>query len=1089
MPINRDTFLGCGIQSFNTTLGWGSEPTQLSATLIEDSLFGDVFTPVAPGSVQIFSFNGFIVRGLIQNWKYSQSTSGRVYNVTLTDPRAILENVTLILTNYSGAVSVVSNLVNVYKYWNDTLGFGGSLLNENGTPYKKIRDAASAIINASAATPHGWRIKLGGTLFTINLNGLPILPDDFRIPGDSISLMDFISEVCNAAAADFFFALDVGNVITLHTISRTTQPVFGLLSAYINSLPEVISAETGFEFRNEITSKFMLGAPKQDMYFQSYSDEGTPSDYTDDLIWPYWDTVRPGYPGVGNVVVGSEINDQHYFEQDARFLNLNFPGVVVDSYLMCVGELRAALESQASWEFYLWSRNYENVGDYPTSIWYKNRATNLQLIGNVSADFSKFLGTKPIVLGQLSNFDKKQIERSSLSLNTEHEEEIKRLYEYVRHFAGEYYGRKFMVRIPDINARYDSTTQKTYYNYEPVGYGFLDESTWPTAVSTNYLPADINPLLNENGQIQAYCRFDGAAYLDFTEVSPGDVIYNSAGTSAFVKCRVEPGVYFVDRSTLHSPRAVISLSGPVRLKPIGSGTNFWGNVGQLLTKATLGLTPGGSSITDEEKTNIIQQYGLDIVGMGLKGMAVMPTMAAVPLLSNLDRYGPWGYAGVNGKTEFEIDNDLSPWACGGFTSMNAMAYAKVNTAYSNMLESEFGSFEVPGVPTFDLGAVLIGGGPYVTDIQCSVGQEGVTTRYLLSTWSPRFGVASKLQEERLRKLNRNIQQQKAWNRTIVRKFEQAKPPRDENGYIVLEEKTGRRANHSSHAMIVGENVERPDGSGYYANVMIQPGYLTTAQMHPDAYAKKAACSLDTLFRPFSTNKNLPRNSGGPDDFPLAHFNEIELNAEEPNAYNLNPYKTGFDMGVVNRGSVYPDNLAIPLDGYDGSNDYRALALKGPLVITGYGYDTEGNPVPNLHDPVWNSSVFEASGYSPTHFHPEYLSRPNLWPVGPLDARWDYDRQIWVAGGEGGCKIVQILNGPSGDFPNQPGTNVYYAREYTATFNNQQGMSVFGSGVHLSGTNNYFYVGNFRSNIVVEGQFYEANKIKGKYYIDNQAVFL
>jgi hypothetical protein len=96
----------------------------------------------------------------------------------------------------------------------------------------------------------------------------------------------------------------------------------------------------------------------------------------------------------------------------------------------------------------------------------------------------------------------------------------------------------------------------------------------------------------------------------------------------------------------------------------------------------------------------------------------------------------------------------------------------------------------------------------------------------------------------------------------------------------------------------------------------------------------------------------------------------------------------------------------------------------------------------------------------------------------------------VAGGGGGTKIVEILTGPSGNFPNTPTKNVYYTRVHTPSFPATEWFPISGTAyVTLTPTSEYIYVGNFRSNIVVAGQFYEANKINGKYYIDNQAVFL
>jgi hypothetical protein len=48
---------------------------------------------------------------------------------------------------------------------------------------------------------------------------------------------------------------------------------------------------------------------------------------------------------------------------------------------------------------------------------------------------------------------------------------------------------------------------------------------------------------------------------------------------------------------------------------------------------------------------------------------------------------------------------------------------------------------------------------------------------------------------------------------------------------------------------------------------------------------------------------------------------------------------------------------------------------------------------------WNKISNKKSKF----FHPKWGERPDLWPVGPIDLRWDNERKVWDAGGGGGCK--------------------------------------------------------------------------------------
>jgi len=124
---------------------------------------------------------------------------------------------------------------------------------------------------------------------------------------------------------------------------------------------------------------------------------------------------------------------------------------------------------------------------------------------------------------------------------------------------------------------------------------------------------------------------------------------------------------------------------------------------------------------------------------------------------------------------------------------------------------------------------------------------------------------------------------------------------------------------------------------------------------------------------------------------------------------------------------------------------RFFGLRGPLMMHGWGYDTEGYPVPNAADEPLEIDnygrpkrfILTASGtndltkdgaFLPTsnnllgdiigkgykkdgnewvktkskYFHLNWAERPDLWPVGPIDVRWDNDRRVWSASG-GGCE--------------------------------------------------------------------------------------
>lgn len=77
---------------------------------------------------------------------------------------------------------------------------------------------------------------------------------------------------------------------------------------------------------------------------------------------------------------------------------------------------------------------------------------------------------------------------------------------------------------------------------------------------------------------------------------------------------------------------------------------------------------------------------------------------------------------------------------------------------------------------------------------------------------------------------------------------------------------------------------------------------------------------------------------------------------------------------------------------------RGVGLKTPLILSGWGYDIEGNPVP-------------ADTGDSTIFASEAFRDPSLWKSGPLDVRWDDDRKVWTFdnGGVSNSGTTSILD--------------------------------------------------------------------------------
>ena len=270
--------------------------------------------------------------------------------------------------------------------------------------------------------------------------------------------------------------------------------------------------------------------------------------------------------------------------------------------------------------------------------------------------------------------------------------------------------------------------------------------------------------------------------------------------------------------------------------------------------------------------------------------------------------------------------------------------------------------------------------------------------------------------------------------------------------------------------MIGGQVVGSSG-GYSANVASQNPYNTIGQVSND-YDKKGAMSYDGLYRPYSTN---PGASG------IAHFESPTGSGyTEPDVNHLNPFISGHDIQsvIVDTPSGLPEDIVIPNLGYYPEY-YRPIAFKGPMVLCGWGIDIDGNPVPAK--PL-------ASGETEVQYVDNYLQRSDLWKTGPIDIRWDDDRKVWVTGGTGGAKLVQVLDdgivAPSGAPSIYSYKKVYKCRVVDVDFDESAN-----SDVSLDYTDNYIYAGNFRDISILTNKLYLVNKIGGKYLIDSEAGFV
>jgi len=563
------------------------------------------------------------------------------------------------------------------------------------------------------------------------------------------------------------------------------------------------------------------------------------------------------------------------------------------------------------------------------------------------------------VLGKL-RVDKIALKRRTMLKKDEvMQEALASVYEFVRGYATEYYGRKFMVRIPFVYSKVDSETGSITTSLEPTDSGFVEESLFAQAVGNGLLPFDINKVSDQNNKITAFVRFNRDIELDVSRLNDEDYIVS--GTWLFVKCTVEPNIVYLNSSTGYSPRVVITLPGAIVNSQ--KGDSFDGLIRWILDDLGI-LAP--------EIDAWLSEHGSNMVGYGLGGETQSPTMAAIPLRSNILSYGPWYAVGDQGKTEFVQNEQLVPWNFGGFGGMNLAGQASVRDALTNYQVVEKGNFDLPGIPGLQLGQQLLVGGPYVTGLNVSVDVDaGIKSSYRLETWPLKPGRLNRWMVERIQKMARLQAENKRRFRQL---FLPPKPIYSPSKVGVFRQKASRRKMGSSHHFIMSNLKGIEDD--YSATVVSSPTYNVVTEFGTGDYSKKSGMSLDGLVRPFSTDTG--------DSSGMMKYEAVETGSPSPTRDDIDPFSTGHDVGVVVYGDEPPET---PDFDNPESDKQRPVCIKGPPMIGGFGYSHDGFPIPNENDAYPLSEDYIE----------EHKKRMDLWKIGPLAAEWDDERQVWTGG--------------------------------------------------------------------------------------------
>lgn len=587
------------------------------------------------------------------------------------------------------------------------------------------------------------------------------------------------------------------------------------------------------------------------------------------------------------------------------------------------------------------------------------------------------------------------------SLGNFNDNKTDQLYRRLKGIADTYYNRKFMVSIPFTMGAFEPESNNIRMSQDVTNEGFLDESIWGEAYESGWIPdvSGINTLLTTENKFYPFVKFENCVGInasgevdrmlfDFSEIGPSDKIFSSPITvdgidiyDCWIKCSVDEKVYFQDSQTLYGPRAVIEIPGAIkRNRPTDFPTYMKGAFNAFtLATGVGGAFNGDATVTEDFLKASFDKLGGDDAIWHDGEEIVYADLYAIPLRSKLLTYGPWYAVGASGKVSYERNQELNPWNYGGFDAMNEAGLARVQDGITNQTFSEMGSVTVNGAPSINFGDVIISGGPYVTDISCSFGTNGITTTYGFQAWSSHRSL-SKLNGfslERNKRIRDSIKEIKSNFREGLKngRFKDAGDfyNKVSNRFIDLNDYTRKERPSTSHKIIAGEI------NGFDTSMAIQPNYNAGAQAHTN-FADKAFMSIDGLLQPFSV---VPKTGWPSFEMP---DNSGVAGSGEANSQNLNPFQPKNSIKVLSygqnttTGGLLRSSGEAPVES-GGFTDYRGNGLRLPAIGVGWGYDTDGNPVP--------------SGSGENGFREDYLYNKEHWKAGPIDLRWDDSRKVWT----------------------------------------------------------------------------------------------
>lgn len=222
-------------------------------------------------------------------------------------------------------------------------------------------------------------------------------------------------------------------------------------------------------------------------------------------------------------------------------------------------------------------------------------------------------------------------------------------------------------------------------------------------------------------------------------------------------------------------------------------------------------------------------------------------------------------------------------------------------------------------------------------------------------------------------------------------------------------------------------IRNPDETSEEPLFAIEAGLCTVGMVNDftrEDFEEKSVISLDEIYCSYTTDNTLsmpyadmtereelpeevPNPLYDPEGDPLlpefSHFTSPWSGDARPEII-ASDMRSGLNIGVCPTFGEEIADDSTEIHDNDDTTDLRSVGLRLPSVFAGFGYTTEGFPVPSLYEQkVWADSRYtadvEIEDDEKRRFADNVRKRADIWKAGPIDLRWDEPRKMWVAAPE------------------------------------------------------------------------------------------